>query len=233
MPADPGFFDRKCINCTCRSQMFNVLTEEELDYIFRNKVTVTYKKGETIRKQGTAMTHVISVNSGLTKVYLEGPDRSQTIIRIVKPTNFIGGPGIYLDQVHHYSVSALLDTTLCFIEMKAFKEILDRNRQFANEFMKDFSKKILLVYQRLINLTHKEIPGRIADTLIYLMDDVYGSEEFDLHLTRQDLADISGMSRDSCLKIMRQFQSEGIIKIENNILKITAPDRLHQISRLG
>jgi len=233
MSDSPGYIERRCIDCSCRSEMFNILSVEELEEVFRNKTTILFRKGETIRKQGTAMTHVISVSSGLAKVYLEGPDRKQTIVRIVKPTNFIGGPGIYLDQIHHYSVSALLDTTVCLIEMRTFKNILDRNKRFAEEFMKDFSRKILLVYQRLINLSHKEIPGRMADTLLYLMENIYSSTRFEMHLSKQDLADISGMSRDSCMKILRDFQRDGIISISNHEIQILELDKLLNISRLG
>ena len=226
-------FGQKCINCNCRSEMFSMLSPEELDLVFRHKNTVNFQKGETIRKQGTAMTHVISINSGLVKVYLEGPDRHQTIVRIVKPTNFIGGPGIYLDQVHHYSVSALLNTTVCFIEMQVFKSILDRNKRFSEEFMKDFSRKILLVYQRLINLTHKEIPGRVAETLLYLSENIYESASFDLHLSKQDLADISGMSKDSFTKALQVFQRDGLISYGKNEVEILNLESLKRISIVG
>ena len=73
MPGSNDFIERKCINCTCRSDMFNLLNEEQLELIYKNKNTVTFKRGETIRKQGTAMTHVISVNSGAARglIYME------------------------------------------------------------------------------------------------------------------------------------------------------------------
>jgi len=227
------YMHRNCINCSCRAEMFNILSKEELELVYRNKSTIRFKKGETIRKQGTSMTHVISVNSGLAKVYLEGIDHKQTILRIVKPTTFIGGPGIYLDQIHHFSVSALQDTTVCFIEMQVFKLILDKNKLFADEFMKDFSQNTLLVYQRLINLSQKEIPGKMADTLLYLQESVYNSTIFDMHLSKQDLADISGMSKDSCVKILREFQYDGLISLNRNNLEITNPEGLRRISKLG
>lgn len=233
MPGPAGFIDQDCIHCNCRSEMFDQLSKKELELVFRNKRTVTYRKGETIRKQGAAMTHVISVNSGLAKVYLEGPNSQQTIIRLVKPTNFIGGPGIYLDQVHHYSVSALLDTSVCLIEMGAFKNILDQNKSFAEEFVKDFSRKILLVYQRLINLTHKEIPGRVAETLLYLSEDIYESTRFELHLSKQDLADISGMSKDSFRKALQGFHRDGLISYRKHEVGILNPESLKRISKLG
>jgi len=230
-PSD--YRDRNCVDCTCRSEMFNKLAKEELEFVFQNKATILYRKGEIIRKQGTAMTHVISVTSGLVKVYLEGPEKKHTIVRIVKPTNFIGGPGIFLDQVHHYSVSALLDTMVCFIDMKAFRKVLEQNKSFSEEFMKDYSRKVLLVYQRLINLTHKEVPGRMAETLLYLSDSVFNSDHFEMYLTKQDLADISGMSKDSCLKILREFQKEGIIFLKNNQLQLLKPEILKRIANFG
>jgi len=91
--------------------MFSVLKEKELELIDRNKYTVTFKKGETIHKQGTFLSHIVSLNSGLAKLYLEGTGVSNGIIRIIKPTNFIGGPGIYFDKIHHYTVTALQDST--------------------------------------------------------------------------------------------------------------------------
>jgi len=88
-----------CLTCTRRSSMFNFLSREELQIVRENRITIHYKTGEIIQKQGTFMSHVISVNAGLVKLYLEGDDNSHTILRIVTPTNFIGGPGVYFDQL--------------------------------------------------------------------------------------------------------------------------------------
>lgn len=57
--------------------------------------------------------HAVSLNSGYATVYLEGHNRPNTIIRIVRSTSFIGGPGIYFDLLHHYTIAALTDTTIC------------------------------------------------------------------------------------------------------------------------
>lgn len=86
---------RSCFGCQDKSPIFNFLKEDELALIDLHKFTIRFNKGETIRKQGTIMTHVLSLNSGLAKLYLEGAGNKNSIIRIVKPTNFIGGPGIY------------------------------------------------------------------------------------------------------------------------------------------
>ena len=228
-----GKSSMSCFNCELKSSLFSMLDEVELGIIEKNRLSVVFKAGETIRKQGTQMTHVLSVNSGMAKLYLEGIENRNAILRIVKPTNFIGGPGIYLDQMHHYTVMALMESSVCFIDLNAIKEVIRRNNHFAEEFMKDFSRNTLNVYNRLIYLTQKQMPGRMAYSLLYLFEDIFESDHFPMLLTRQDLADLSAMSRDSALKILRSFQHDGIIQFDDKELKLLDHESLRKISRIG
>jgi CRP/FNR family transcriptional regulator len=224
---------RDCHGCEFKSPLFCFLSDDDRELINKNKITVHFNKGETIRKQGTYMSHVISINSGLAKLYLEGKEQRNAIIRIAKPTNFIGGPGIYLDQRHHFSVTALMSTVVCFIDVNVFKDIIDRNKEFSVEFMKDFSRSTLSVYTRLISLTQKQMPGRMADTLIYLFEEIFESSKFTMHLSRQDISELSGMSKDSAVKILREFQNDGIINLTDNEMELIDSEALHRISRIG
>ncbi len=221
------------MNCSCKSSLFSLLTRDELEMVEKSRLNVVFKPGETIRKQGTQMTHVISVSSGMAKLYLEGIESRNAILRIVRPTNFIGGPGIYLDQMHHYTVMALMESSVCFIDMNVFKEIIRRNTGFAEEFMKDFSRNTLNVYNRLLYLTQKQMPGRMADSLLYLFEEIFESDHFPMLLSKQDLADLSAMSRDSAVKILRSFEREGIIRFDEKELKLLDHESLRKISRIG
>ena len=222
-----------CISCELKSALFSLLTDEELEKVNQNRFHVVFKPGETIRKQGTSMTHVISVNTGLAKLYLEGIEHRNAILRLVKPSNFIGGPGIYLDLMHHYTVTALIESSVCFIDIHVFKEIIKQNSLFAQEFMKDFSRNTLAVYNRLIYLTQKQMPGRMADTLLYLFNDIFQSSKFPMLVSKQDLADLSAMSKDSAVKVLREFQNDGIIRITDHEMELLDPGSLNKISKIG
>lgn len=218
-----------CLTCKRRSSMFNLLSNEELHIIRDNRITIHYEVGEIIQKQGTFMSHVISVNSGLVKLYLEGDNHSNTILRIVTPTNFIGGPGIYFDQLHHFTVSAMKKTTVCFIELNAFKNILNQNSAFATEFMRDFSKNVVSVYNRLITISQKQLAGRMAYAILYLFEEVYENKAVIIAVSKQDLADLSAISRDSAVKILRDFQQEALIRYTGNEIEILQPEALRRI----
>jgi len=221
-----------CSNCLIRSDMFNLLSEQELELISNNKYEINFKKGEILKKQGTHLSHVVSINSGLVKLYIEGYRGTNLILRIIRPPNFIGGPGIYFDQKHHYSIMALVDTRACLIEMNTFKKIINTNHEFATAFMRDMSINTLTTYERLISNTQKQIPGRIADTLLYLSRDIFESNIILPSITKKELSELTAMTSDSVIRILREFKNEGILKIDNGI-EILNHEKLIQISNVG
>jgi CRP/FNR family transcriptional regulator len=212
--------------------MFDFLNKEELKIISENKFEIRFRKGEIIRKQGTHLSHVISVNSGLAKLYIEGYNGRNLILRIIKSRNFIGGPGMYYDQRHHYSVIALVDLSACFIDMKIFKQIINTNPAFAGAFMKEFSKNMLQTYDRLVSLTQKNTPGRMAEALLYLANDIFEDDRFDPLITKTDLAELTGMAKDSAVKILREFREDNLIKLDKGIEILNRP-ALQKISEFG
>lgn len=210
-----------------------MLTNEEIQQIRDHRHRVIFKKGETICKQGAPISQVLSLNGGLAKLFLEGIGNQTSIVRIVKPAGFVGGPGIFVDRIYHYTVTALIETTVCFIDVSHFIQLIDQNKMFAHAYMKYFGNNTLSVYKRLVNLTQKQVPGRMADTLIYLSEEIYEATKFSLTLSKQDLADLSGMSKDSAMKILRDFQHSGIINFCDHDLEILSPNELSKISRIG
>jgi len=222
-----------CVECELRSPLFACLSHEELQLINQHKYELNFSAGDIIRKQGAYLSHVISIKSGLASLYIEGLNNRNVILRIVKPTHFIGGPGMFVHHRHHYTVRAHQDTGACFIEVGIFKELLRRNPEFADGFFAEFSRNALITYDRLINLTQKYIPGRMADALLYLSKEVYETYSFDLVLTKKDLGDFAGMSTDSAIKVLRTFKNDGIISMKGNHLEIINPDTLVKISKLG
>jgi CRP/FNR family transcriptional regulator len=221
-----------CSSCELKSEIFKILNCEELELVNRNKIQISYNEGEVILKQGTFMSNVLSISSGLVKVYLEGESHN-TILRIVRPTNFIGGPGIYYDQLHHFSVAAMCKTTVCFIDLNTFRYLLDHNQGFMSAFMNDFSQNVILNYNRLISLSQKHLAGRYADAILYLFNNVFSGTAKTINISKVDLAELSAISRESSVKILRQFQKEGILKFTGKMLEILDMEKLKMISKIA
>jgi CRP/FNR family transcriptional regulator len=221
-----------CNFCSMKSPMFELLTRDELDLITETKKRVLFKSGETIVKQGAPLSHVISFTSGLAKVYIEGSGNRNLILQFVKPTQFLGSPGIYVDSIHYFSVVAVRDSSVCFIDIEVFKKIIRENSDFAEAFMKDVSSNGIFNYERFISLTHKNMPGRIADGLIYLCENIFSKDGL-ISISKQDLAEFTGMSKDSVIRTIKELANDGILEVGSNGIKIINMARLTKISDIS
>jgi CRP/FNR family transcriptional regulator len=82
-------------------------------------------------------------------------------------------------------------------------------------------------------LANKNIAGKMAYTLLYLFEEVYENKEQSISISKHDLADLSAVSRDSSVKILRDFQKEGIIRMTDHVIEIIKPDALRMIQSVG
>lgn len=223
-------------NCNCCNLKFNIfrfLNENELEELNKDRFEVHFHKGETIFKQGGPLTHIACVTNGMAKVYIEGENGKNIILKIVRSGEMFGGPGFQVDNRHHFSVSALTDAKACFIDVQAFENAVRNNSHFALEFVKHMNTATIYLYNKLQNLTQKQMHGRIADVLLYLANRVYINGKFETTLSRQDLADMSAMTKESSIRILKELKDDKIISFEGNNFHILNPTQLEAISKRG
>jgi CRP/FNR family transcriptional regulator len=208
------------------------LVPAELEQINTGRFHVAFKAGEIIFKQGTPSSHFVCVTSGLAKVYIEGYGKN-LILSLVRPVDYIFGPGVYIDNKHYYSASAVEDSSACLVDTSIFKKLIRSNPDFAEDFIKRISYQTLFNFEQVISLTQKQMPGRIADALFYLSEKIYGTNPFKMSISRQDLADLSGMSKESAIRILKEFKEEGLLNVEGNMFELLNIKQLKQISETG
>jgi len=210
------------------------MTDEQLSRVNKHRHEVLFKPGETIFKSGGPLTHMICITKGKVKVYLEDSNMDKRIlIAIIKPVELIGGPGFLVDNRHYITVTALEETVACFIRVEDFKEVMQTNAEFSIELVKYLNERIILHYEKILNLTHKQTHGKIADTLLYLSEVVYKNDSFETQLSRQDFADMSAMTKESAIRVLKEFIEEGIIKCDLSNFKILNKEKLQKISKSG
>ena len=222
-----------CSDCGLKLNLFCYMTEEQLSKVNEERQEVTFKAGETILKSGGPLTHMICLTSGKAKVYLEDLNNKKILLSILKPSQLIGGPGFLVDDRHYFTVTAMEDTVACFIKADDYKEVMRNNPEFSIEIVKQLNQKIISYFEKINVLTHKHMHGKLADTLLYLADEIYNSDKFETSLSRQDLADMSAMTKESAIRIMKEFKDEGILAFNTTHFEILKKQQLEKISRTG
>jgi CRP/FNR family transcriptional regulator len=230
---DNDFNNKNCVECNEKSLCFNKLSEEELLAIDRDKVVLKYKKGEIIAKQGAYVPQILFLQKGLVKVYKEVNDNENLVLTIFPSGSLIGLPSLYSVSKMEYTVSALVDSVICAMDKQLFEKFIKQNGEFAASVIGNMNNCLLYNFDKIISLTHKQMNGRLAEAILFLSDVIYKSDEFEMVLSRKDLAEFTGMSVMSVVRGIKDFKESMIISDENGTLKILNREKLMKISVTG
>lgn len=218
--------------CFKHNSLVKYFTEEDLRNLEQNTVLINYRQGENIFKQGAPFTHVVMIRSGYTKMFIEGYNKN-LILSVIPPGDLISGPGMWVDNLHHFCLSAITEVEACLIELDFFKTILRNNADFSENFRKKHSITAIRTFDKIISLTQNHMSGRVAEVLLVFSNGIFRSKKFNLLLSRQELSEITSVSKESVCRILKEFSNEKLIRIDDNEVEIIDIEKLKQISRNG
>jgi len=224
--------DIYCLKSPKETPLFKRLTEEETEILNKNRIQLSFKKGEIINKQGAFASNIFFIIKGIVKSYIEITNKN-LILSILPAGSFIGLQSLSVDNVFHYSTKALVDTDIYSYDIIAFKNLMRQNALFATEITDVVNNNMVLLCDRFFSLTQKQLHGRLADILLCLSYKIYKSTGFELCMSRRDLAELTGMSTESAIRILKDFKDDKIIDITGKRLEILQMDKLKRISTTG
>jgi CRP/FNR family transcriptional regulator len=223
----------KCADCIVKSIPAEKLSSEELDMLNSNCARITFKQGENIIKQGAFTTNIIYIKSGLVKEHMQGPNGKDEILNITRAPAYVGVPSALGGRIHKYSCTALEQTSVCFIDLHIFNELLLTNPYFSRELILNLSRDLIDHFTRCVNKTQKQMHGSLAEAILFLSERIYREDTFKLSITRTELGALIGTTRETVTRILHEYTENGMISIEGKTLKILNKEMLQRISDAG
>jgi CRP/FNR family transcriptional regulator len=222
-----------CNECKKRIDVFKVLREEDFQLIEEKRFEIFYHAGETIFKQGTSFTHIICILEGLVKVYLESGHNKNFLFSLLGAGDLVINPGMFTVEKQQFSVVAVEDTVACHLDREVMEEIIRTNNLFAIEMLKRANKRNITYFKKFLTLTQKQMPGRVAEVILYLTRHVYRRNPCVLTISRQEMADMAAITKESTIRVLKDFKDAGLISMHGNEMKILNEKALTTISENG
>ncbi|HSH51206.1 MAG TPA: Crp/Fnr family transcriptional regulator [Bacteroidales bacterium] len=207
--------------------------QKDIDLIKANCKIVQYQRKDVIFKQDTLTSHIMFVKSGLVKVSKKGRNNKSIILKLAIPGNFLGLVSIFGESTFRYSATAIEESEILFININTFNSILVNNGEYATSLLKKLSNDNLHIIDRLIAQYQKQLPGKLADLMLYFCEKIYHSEHFELPLTRNELAELAGTTKESLIRTLSEFKNDKIIELDGKTIKIKSMDIIKTLSRIG
>jgi len=219
--------------CDIQVPCFQMLLPEEAELVRSSKTQVLFRKDDNLTKQGAFASYVLFMIDGYAKQYLEGDGVKNYNLRIIKPGEFIGLSAVFSENTFNYSSLALTDCHVFLVEKQTISEIIKQNGMFGFNIVKRYCEQNTNLTNTVRNLMYKQMNGRMADTLLYIDGLKKEKAEIFQLLSRKDIADFTGISTESAVKLLKTFEKDGLIRLHEKDIEVIKHKELVEISKKG
>lgn len=179
-----------------------------------------YDRGDHVFREGDPSDHFLVVVTGRVKVYKHSPDGHDVILEMFGPGGPLGAVAAFESRPYPASAAALEPTECLLIPRPAFFAMLERHPSLVRGLLSGLSLRLVELTTRLAELTGGRVEVRFARLFLKLADQLGRPERggvfIPLSLSRQELADLSGTTIETAIRIMSRWGKDNVLRTEKD-----------------
>lgn len=211
--------------CAKKVSLFTSLSDKDLNKVVNLVTKISFEKGDIIFSEGEIFDKLFIINNGSIKVYKYTKDGKEQILYILKEGEFLGNLNLLKKDVFKFNATALESTNMCSIHKDDFDILIKTNPEISIKVLEYAHDRIASLENLVQTLTTKDVEVRLASLLLNLSK-TFGFKtdkgiEITLPLTREDMANFIGVTRETISRKLSYFQIQNIVELfENRIILI-------------
>lgn len=216
--------------------IWDFLTEPQQKAMIENAITLTCDKGDYIYHDEEESVYLYCMIRGHAKLEKLGIGGRNQIMRMFQPGDIFGYRSFFASQEHTTEAIAIENSLVACIPMTFIERLCLANPNLTMYFLRNLAVDLGKSDLRTLELTQKHIRGRLAGSLIFLIDK-YGMEAdgktLNICLSREDLASLSNMTTSNAIRTLASFADEEIISVDGRKIKVLDASKLKHVNSQG
>lgn len=201
---------------------------EWLTAINTNAKLLSFKKGQSIFREGDAVTGFYFLHNGKVKVHKQWGTDKDLIVKFAGAGEILGHRAMGANLHYPVSATALENTTACFVTPEFLRTTLKVNNELTYQLMLYYANELQEAEKGMRNMVHMDVKSRIADSLLKIAT-IFGSNEkgeINSTLTRQDIASFAGTTYETLFKLTNELVAEKVIAVAGKNIRILNEEKL-------
>ncbi|MBX4190764.1 Crp/Fnr family transcriptional regulator [Candidatus Saccharibacteria bacterium] len=200
-----------------------------IEKLFESGRTRLYPKNQLIHYEGDPMTSIYLIKRGYIKAYTildSGDTRTMMLLSAgdIFPLAFSESMD-WDNYLIRYFYQTLTETELSALPCAVLKEIIDNDMEMMNTYMTFLASNNEAIMQQLEVMKNKKAIDKVGMLLPYLISKSGkqikpGIYQLELKLSHQEIADLSGVTRETTTTLIKQLEKDGIIDQSNSKWRI-------------
>jgi CRP-like cAMP-binding protein len=200
--------------------VFRKLSAADLHTIAQEATVKRYEKGQVIFEQETPSDAFYTIAAGRVKIFKMLPSGKDMILEIFGTGDPLGAVAAYDGRPFPASAVALEDTVCIVIPRAAFFRLLEQHPSLVRGLMLGLTIRLVELTNRLAQVSGSRIEPRFARLFLKLAVEMgrpdRGGVFIPLALSRQELADLTGTTIETCIRIMSRWGKEDVVRTEKD-----------------
>ncbi|GAB4268137.1 Crp/Fnr family transcriptional regulator [Thermincola ferriacetica] len=210
--------------------IFAGLEENELQQIEDIVVIRNYKKNMIIFMEGEPGEALFFIISGKVKVYKLAEDGREQILHILKEGD-VFAEVVFIDKGNYPATAQVLeDSQIGLIRNDDFERLVRENPDIALSLLRVMTYRLRQAQIQIRDIALRDTYGRVASMLLMLAKE-HGLTcaegiKIDLFLSRQELANLIGTTRETVTRVLSDFNKSNIIRLDRQVITILDEKKL-------
>ena len=210
--------------CAKKVSLFSNLNEAQLNDVIALIDRKHYKKGDVILHTGETFDRLYIVNKGTLKASSVQEDGKEQILYLLSDGDCIGELALLKTEPAVYDLIAIKECYLCTIPKSKFDLFIKDNPEVLFSIMTSAHDKIASLEKLVGAIASNDADIRLKFLIKQLMDQSSDSKLIKLNLTREDMANFVGVTRETISRKLSQLAHDGILElVDNKQIRILEP----------
>ena len=197
--------------------------KEEFQKLSIDKEYRRYQKKDLVFEQGQYPKWLFFIAEGKVKEFYTNDFGKELITNIYAEGDFFGYIPLLMDSKYKSSTMALEDCVIRMIPKDDFNILLFNNRNFSAQFIKMLANQTSDIEKQLIELAYSSVRKKVANALLVLREK---EQKLSFSILREDLASLAGTAKETVIRTISDFKSEGLLDIKDNVISLSDLDGL-------
>ena len=186
------------------------------------------RRKQDIYLEGEEATRLYFVQSGRVKTVKTTDGGKELVVGLHGPGEFFGYLPLLQNAPHGDSAIAVDESELLYIPKDDFTELLLRNPEVGQQFVRLLAGQVSGQAELLLSLAYNSMRRRVADMLVQLHEQAGGHADATIQLTRDDMAALVGTAPESLSRTLNEFKQDGLITLTTHAIRVLEPEKLRR-----
>jgi len=200
--------------------IFRKVSAEDRARVAEVARVVTYARGARIFAEGDPSEDLSVIVRGRVKIVRTTPAGKDVILEIFGPGDPLGAVAVYESRPFPASAIAIEEVVCVLVPRQAFFALLERHPSLVRGLLLGLTQRLVELTNRITDLTGGRVEPRFARLFLKMAAD-NGRPERDgvfipVVLSRQELADMTGTTIETCIRIMSRWNKQEVVLTEKD-----------------